>query len=59
MTHFSRGQQAQIAKRIRLRGSHDFTERDHKCIICGHLFRGPACVHSVSENQEVLKNFAD
>jgi hypothetical protein len=58
MTHFSRGQQAQITKRIRLRGSHKFTAKDRKCIVCGHYFRGPACQHSVEENQEVLDVFS-
>jgi hypothetical protein len=58
MTDFSRGKTAQIQKRIRLRGQHDFTKKDRKCIVCGHAFNGPACVHSITENQEVLKKFA-
>ena len=55
---FSRGQTAQITKRIRLRGDHDFTAKDKKCLICGHHFNGPACIHGITENQEVLKEFS-
>ena len=58
MTHYSRGRQAQITKRIRLRGEHEFTSKDRKCIVCGHFFGGPACEHTVEDNQEVLKIFA-
>jgi hypothetical protein len=59
VTKYSRGQQAQIEKRVRLRGSKPFTVKDKKCLVCGHRFNGPACIHTLDENQEVLKNFSE
>lgn len=58
MTHYSRGQQAQITKRVRLRGDHDFTTKDRKCLVCGHKFDNPNCPHTVEENQQALKEFS-
>jgi hypothetical protein len=57
MSRFSRGQQAQISKRVRLRGEQPFTAKDKKCLICGHRFGDHACIHTVEENQEVLELF--
>lgn len=54
MTHYSRGQLAQIAKRIRKGKIETFTGGNTKCLICGGAFLGNACGHSVEENQQAL-----
>lgn len=54
MTHYSRGQLAQMAKRVRKGKVEKFTGGNTKCLICGGAFLGNACGHTVAENQTVL-----
>lgn len=51
MTHYSRAQWSQIAKRVRSAG-YQF-KHSWKCLICGHRFG--VCMHSESDNLEVIR----
>lgn len=55
MTHYSRGQLAQIAKRVRKGRIEDFKGGNTKCLICGSGFLGNSCTHTVEDNQSALK----
>jgi hypothetical protein len=55
VTHYSRGQLAQIAKRIRTGNLETFRGGNTKCLICGGAFLGNSCGHTVEENQSILE----